>query len=129
MIDIVIHGINGRMGQVLCELISQRQDCRVAAGVDLRPSDGPIPVVSRFADLPVKGDVVIDFSTASAVDEMLDWCAESGVPAVVCTTGLSEATQQHLTEVAKKAALFKSANMSMGINLLIALAKKATHLL
>ena len=71
MIDIVIHGINGRMGQVLCELISQRQDCRVAAGVDLRPSDGPIPVVSRFADLPVKGDVVIDFSTASAVDEML----------------------------------------------------------
>ena len=129
MIDIVIHGINGRMGQVLCELISQRQDCRVAAGVDLRPSDGPIPVVSRFADLPVKGDVVIDFSTASAVDEMLDWCAESGVPAVVCTTGLSEATQQHLTEAAEKVALFKSANMSMGINLLIALAKKATHLL
>jgi len=129
MIDIVIHGINGRMGQVLCELISQRQDCRVAAGVDLHPSDGPIPVVSRFADLPVKGDVVIDFSTASAVDEMLDWCAESGVPAVVCTTGLSEATQQHLTEAAEKVALFKSANMSMGINLLIALAKKATHLL
>ena len=74
MIDIVIHGINGRMGQVLCELISQRQDCRVAAGVDLRPSDGPIPVVSRFADLPMKGDVVIDFSTASA-----ERCARRGL--------------------------------------------------
>ena len=129
MIDIVIHGINGRMGQVLCELISQRQDCRVAAGVDLRPSDGPIPVVSRFADLPVKGDVVIDFSTASAVDEMLDWCAESGVPAVVCTTGLSEATQQHLTEAAEKVALFKSANMSMGINVLSELCKRASAIL
>ena len=129
MIDIVIHGINGRMGQVLCELISQRQDCRVAAGVDLRPSDGPIPVVSRFADLPVKGDVVIDFSTASAVDEMLDWCAESGVPAVVCTTGLSEELQLKVVQLSRTVPVFKSANMSIGINVLSELCKRASAIL
>lgn len=129
MIDIIIHGINGRMGHVLCELIAQRDDCRVVAGVDVAAKEGAIPVVTSFDALPVKGDVVIDFSTAAAVDRVIDYCAANGVPCVVCTTGLSEETQRKLTTATEKTAVFKSANMSMGINLLIELAKKATRLL
>ena len=117
------------MGRVLCELIGNRQDCRVVAGVDICPSDGPVPVFSSFEDVNVHADVLIDFSNASAVDKAVEYCAAHGLPCVICTTGLSEETLAKMEEASKKVAVFRSANMSLGVNLLIELAKKAVDLL
>ncbi len=59
MVDILIQGIQGRMGRVLCDLIAQRSDCRVVGGIDRTPVEGPVPVVTEFSQLKVKADVSI----------------------------------------------------------------------
>ena len=129
MTDVIIQGINGRMGRVLQELIAQRNDCRVVAGIDLAASNGDIPVFASFNDLTVKGDVLIDFSAPAATRNAIQYCREHKLPCVICTTGLDAETEAELHELRSHCAVFKSANMSMGINLLIKLAKEASLLL
>ena len=74
-------------------------------------------------------DVIIDFSIAKAVDALLDYCVEKQVPVVLCTTGLSEEQLQKVADAAGKVAVLKSANMSLGINMLLKLVKEATAIL
>ena len=74
-------------------------------------------------------DVVIDFSTAKAIDALLDYCVEKKLPVVLCTTGLSEEQLERVAEASKKIAILKSANMSLGINLLLKLLKDAAKVL
>lgn len=125
MTDIIIQGINGQMGRVLCELIAQREDCRVVGGVDITPKSGAVPVAASLEELNVKADVLIDFSRPAATKSALAWCAKHNLPCVICTTGLDEEAEELLNAAAKSTAVFKSANMSMGINLLAELAQKA----
>ena len=117
MTRIIIQGINGRMGKVLCELIEQREDCRVVGGVDVTPQSGAIPVAASLEELNVEADVLIDFSSPAAT--------KNALPCVICTTGLDEEAETLLTEASARCAVFKSANMSMGINLLAQLAQQA----
>ena len=72
-----------------------------------------------------EADVVIDFSTASAMDGLLAYCSEKKLPVVVCTTGLSEEQMEVLHKTADSIAVLKSANMSVGINLLEVLIAQA----
>ena len=91
MTDIIIQGIGGRMGHVLCEMIAQREDCRVVAGIDMKDGEmNGIPVYDSLDKLDGKGDVVIDFSAPAAVEKALPYCEAHKLPIVVCTTGLSE---------------------------------------
>ena len=129
MTDIIIQGINGRMGKVLCELISQREDCRIVGGVDVSAQSGAIPVAASLEELNVKADVIIDFSTPEATKAALRYCQTTGTACVVCTTGLDGECEKMMRQAAEKAAIFKSANMSMGINLLAELAQKAAQAL
>ena len=129
MIDIVIQGYNGRMGRVLQEIIAGRNDCRVVAGIDVIPQEGPVPVYTSLEDLKGAGDVLIDFSSPAATKKAIAYCKAHSLPAVICTTGLDEETNLELVELSKTSAVFKSANMSMGINLIISLAQKAAKLL
>ena len=129
MTDIIIQGINGRMGKVLCELIAQREDCRIVGGVDVSAQSGPIPVAASLEELNAKADVIIDFSTPEATKSMLRYCQSTGTACVVGTTGLDEECEQLIHQTAEKAPVFKSANMSMGINLLAELAQKAAQVL
>ncbi len=140
MIDVVIQGVNGRMGRVLTALIAARADCRVAAGVDLAvPEHADFPVfpslVELYAGIGGAGglakapDVLIDFSLPEATRAALNVCAAHGLPSVVCTTGLSEADKGLMDATAQKAAVFYSANMSLGVNVLTALAKQAAAVL
>lgn len=129
MTDIIIQGINGRMGKVLCELIAQRDDCRIVGGVDVSAQSGPIPVAASLEELNVKADVIIDFSTPEATKSMLRYCQSTGTACVVCTTGLDEECSELIQQTIEKAPVFKSANMSMGINLLAELAQKAAQAL
>lgn len=125
MTDIIIQGINGRMGRTLCELIGQRQDCRVVGGVDITPQSGAVPVAASLEELAIHADVLIDFSSPAATMNALRWCEKNGLPSVVCTTGLGPEALQLLEAVSRSVAVFKSANMSLGINLLAELAQKA----
>ena len=86
MTDIIIQGIGGRMGHVLCEMIAQREDCRVVAGIDMKDGElNGIPVYDSLDKLDGKGDVVIDFSAPVAVEKALPYCEAHKLPIVVCT--------------------------------------------
>lgn len=123
-------GIGGRMGHVLCEMIAQREDCRVVAGIDMKDGEmNGIPVYDSLDKLDGKGDVVIDFSAPAAVEKALPYCEAHKLPIVVCTTGLSEELQLKLVQLSRSIPVFKSANMSMGINVLSELCKRASAIL
>lgn len=130
MIKVLMHGCNGRMGQMIAGLLKDDKEAEIVAGVDT--FDGianPFPVFSRIGDCDVKADVVIDFSNAGAVDGVLDYCVATKTPVVLCTTGLSEGQLAKVEEAAKETAILKSANMSLGINLLLKLLKEAAPIL
>ena len=130
MIRIIMHGCNGKMGQVISGMIADDPELTMAAGIDPR-DDGhnPYPVFSDISLCDVEADCLIDFSTASVVDKMLDYCVEKKLPCVLCTTGLSREQLAKVEAASKNVAILKSANMSLGINLLQSLLKKAAEVL
>lgn len=126
MCDIIVQGAGGRMGHALAALIAQRDDCRVVAGVDVAGDDAlGFPVYPGLAELKETADVLIDFSLPAATMASLPLCAQRGLPCVICTTGLDEEIKHAMQETAQKTAVFYSANMSLGINLLLELVKRA----
>ena len=130
MVRVIMHGCNGKMGQVITGLIAKDEEAEIVAGID--PYDdghNAYPVFSSFHDCIVKADVIIDFAAAKAVDGLLDYSVKNNVPVVLCTTGLSEEQIAKVHETAKQAAVLKSANMSLGINTLFKLLKQATKIL
>ena len=130
MIRIIMHGCNGKMGQVISGMVADDPELTMAAGIDPK-DDGhnPYPVFADISLCDVEADCVIDFSTAAVVDRLLDYCAERRLPCVLCTTGLSDEQQKKVQETARRVAVLKSANMSLGINLLMKLLKKAAGVL
>lgn len=130
MTKIIMHGCNGVMGQMICNLIAADEEVEVVAGVDINDKvENAFPVFSSIDTCDVEADAVIDFSHISCVDALLDWCGEKGMPVVLCTTGLNETQLAKVNEVAKKTAVLKSANMSLGINMLLKILKEATAVL
>ena len=129
MTDIIIQGIHGRMGRALCTMIEARTDCRVVAGVDAKELPSAVPVFPSLEKNTVPADVLIDFSNPDATQNAIEYCRAHKLPCVICTTGLSEGQEQALRELSKTVAVFKSANMSLGVNLLIELAKQANAVL
>lgn len=130
MIRVIMHGCNGKMGQVITGLMAKDEDAQIVAGID--PFDdghNAYPVFSSFHDCIVKADVIIDFAAAKAVDGLLEYSVKNHVPVVLCTTGLSEEQIAKVHEASKEVAILKSANMSLGINTLFKLLKQATEIL
>lgn len=128
MTKIIIQGINGRMGKALCSLISQRKDCEIVAGVDLS-STSEVPTFKTLNEVNIEADVLIDFSSTSATMASIDALKAKKMPCVICTTGFNEHEKSKIEELSKIVPVFQSANMSVGVNLLIELAKKANALL
>ena len=127
MIKVILHGCNGRMGQMLSTLIAADEEMTVVAGIE--PSGekkNDYPVYKNFDGLKEKTDVIIDFSTASAIDGLLNYCEKFHMPLVLCSTGLSEEQLKRVDELAKESAVLMSANMSLGINVLLKLLKNIT---
>jgi len=127
MTKIIMNGCNGRMGQVISDLAAKDPDAEIVAGVDIFDAGkNSYPVFKSVAECDVQADVVIDFSSASGIDAMLDQCEEKGLPVVLCTTGLSDEQIKRVKEEStKKIAILKSANMSVGINVLMKILKEA----
>ena len=130
MTKVIMHGCNGKMGQVITGLIAQDEDVEIVAGIDTYDEKkNDYPVYKSIRECQIAADVVIDFSNAKAVDELLNYCGEKKLPLVLCTTGLSEDQLAKVTETSKETAILKSANMSLGINLLMKILKDATKVL
>lgn len=129
MINVIIHGCGGKMGRVVAEIVSAEPDCQVVAGIDRTAPKMDFPTFATPMECTVQGDVIIDFSTATAIPDLLAYGKSSNTPMVICTTALSEETQKLLEETAKSVAILKSANMSVGINLILELVQKAAQVL
>lgn len=130
MTRVIMHGCNGKMGQVISTMIAEETDMEIVAGIDVSDHiQNSYPVYTRIADCSVEADVVIDFASSKAVEGLLAYCVERKLPCVLCTTGLSEVQLQSVEEAAKHTAILRSANMSLGINMLLKLLKEAAALL
>lgn len=122
MIKILMHGCNGKMGQVITGLAKDDECAGIVAGVDSYDGiDNYYPVFRNLNDCNVDYDVIIDFSNASAIDGLIDYAVRMGKPVVLCTTGLSEEQLNKVNEAAKHIAVLRSANMSIGINVIMKL--------
>lgn len=130
MVRAIMHGCNGKMGRVITGLIRDDDAIEIVAGIDTYTGTAnDYPVFESIEACDVEADVVIDFSNASAVDHLLAYCAKKKLPVVLCTTGLSEEQFRKVEETAEQTAVLKSANMSLGINLLLKLLQNAAKVL
>ncbi len=129
MIKVLLSGAAGRMGGFVADCISSKDGIEIIAGVDKMQSVLDFPVYPDFSRVSVKPDVIIDFSNVSVLDNLLSYATENGVPVVIATTGYSDEQIAKIHAAAEKIPVFFSFNMSLGINLLCSLAKKAAALL
>lgn len=130
MTRVIMHGCNGKMGRVITDLCKADEGIEIVAGIDVYdavPND--YPVFQNIAECDVEADAIIDFASAKATDALLAYCKEKKVPVVLCTTGLSEEQLAAVQETSKDVAVLKSANMSLGVNMLMDLLQKAVQIL
>ena len=128
MTRIIMSGCTGKMGRVITAAVKEKADCKIVAGIDLRvPEQSEYPVFSSPEEMQIEADVVIDFSNPTALPSLLRYAEKSGMPMVLCTTGYSELQVAEIKEMSQKVPIFYSGNMSLGINLLIELSKKAAQ--
>ena len=121
-----MHGCNGHMGQVITNLLKKDTQAQIVAGID--PFDegkNEYPVFSSIDKCDLEADVIIDFASAKAIDTLVDFCVEKNMPAVICTTGLSDEQIEKINKASEKTAFLRSANMSLGINTLFKLLQDA----
>ena len=130
MIKVIMHGCNGHMGQVISGLVKDDSEAQIVAGVDMVDNrENGYPVFTNIWDCDVEADVLIDFSSPKALDGLLAFCKSKKVAAIFCTTGYDEAQIAQIKEAAAETAVMKSANMSLGINMLLKLIQDAAKLL
>lgn len=130
MTKILLSGCSGKMGRAIGTLVSDDSTCEIVGGIDL-VDDGTLsfPVFPSADKVNVKADVIIDFSHPSCLIPVVDYAAANRIPVVVCTTGLTPEQKSYMSSKSADTAVFFSANMSLGVNLMADLAKKATNVL
>ncbi|MCD2492041.1 4-hydroxy-tetrahydrodipicolinate reductase [Lacrimispora sp. NSJ-141] len=130
MTRIIMHGCNGHMGQVITGLLAADADAQIVAGVDLSDHlQNTYPVYTSLEACREEADVIIDFCSAKAIDSLLDYSVKRQIPVVICTTGISEEQMEKIREAGRSVAVLKSANMSLGVNMLLKLLKEAAQTL
>ena len=124
MTKIIMLGCNGRMGQMITDMVKQDDECMIAAGIDIVDNrDNGYPVYTKLADCDVEADAI--FTSATDFESRMDYAVDKQIPIIECSTGLSEEQMDYLKKASEKVAVLKSANMSLGINLLMKLLKEA----
>lgn len=130
MINILMSGCNGKMGQVISRLSEQYSDLKIAAGFDIFDSGrNSYPVFSNLEQCREDIDVIIDFSNPDALENILRFAVERRIPIIVATTGISHSQRKLLESAARVIPVFFSANMSLGVNLIMDLVRKAAKVL
>lgn len=130
MTRIIISGANGKMGKVIQSVVSTRDDCEIVAGIDLNTEEnGSFPIYSTIFQVNEEADVIIDFTNPVLLDDLLSYSKKTGIALVLATTGYDDDQKKKIEEASKTSPIFFTYNMSMGINLLSSLAKKAVEIL
>lgn len=130
MIRLIINGYNGRMGRAVEAACLDYDNITLVAGVDNnRNKNENVPVFDSLSLCDIKADVVIDFSNAGSTDALLDACKDKDLALVLCTTGLSDEQIKKVNDYSKSIAILRSANMSLGINVLSELVSRAARML
>lgn len=130
MVKMIMHGCNGAMGQVITGLAAEDERITIVAGIDVRQGkEKGYPVFSSLEQCDAEADVIVDFASPKAVDSLLAYSISKKIPVVLCTTGLSETQLEAVREAGAKTAILRSANMSLGVNLLLKLVSEAAKVL
>lgn len=130
MARIILNGCFGKMGRVITDAAKKVPDVTIAAGIDKFKVDGSaFPVFNSIQECNVDADVILDFSRPEALDSLLDYAKGKNIPLVLCTTGFTDEQLEKISEYSKQIPLFRSANMSIGINVLSNLLKKVSAFL
>ncbi len=130
MVKVILSGCSGKMGAAVTKAVAERDDIQISAGVDIFESVTlPYPVFSSFEEVSCDADVIIDFSNPSALSSILSYSEKHGIPAVLCATGYTSEQNKLIEKASEKTAMFRSGNMSLGINLLSELANAAAKIL
>lgn len=130
MVRILLSGCNGKMGQVITSIARYREDVKIVAGFDINDSianDYPVFIQLEQCNVPV--DVIIDFSHPAALPQILNYAASKKTPLVVATTGISDEQVAKIKKCSVDIPILFSANMSLGVNLLLELVQKSAKLL
>ena len=129
MVNAILNGCNGAMGRVITDIVSKDDGIRIVAGVDVNPLKLADYEVYETLDQCPAADVFIDFSSAKATDGVVAYCEKTKTPVVLCTTGLSEEQLERVKALGETTAVLRSANMSLGVNLLFKILKQAAPVL
>lgn len=129
MVRIILCGALGKMGRMITQIVSERDDCVIVAGVDISEGTANFPIFSAPSKVEVPADVIVDFSHPSALPGVLEYAVKENLPAVLSTTGYSQEQILLIQKASERIPVFFSANMSLGINLLSELAKTAAKVL
>ncbi len=130
MTDIILCGCNGKMGHVVVNSAKDNENCNIVCGVDAYGENNyDFPTYNKFNEIKEKADVVIDFSNPACLDDMLNYCITNSLPVIICTTGYSQEQVEKIKSASNSVPVFYSGNMSLGVNLIIELAKQATKVL
>ena len=128
-IRLFLSGCLGRMGHVISDIAAASDDLTIVAGSDIKTAAADFPVYTDPRQCQEDFDVLIDFSNPAALPALMDLIRQRRCPAVICTTGLDAALKNDLAQLARIAPIFQSANMSLGINLLISLVRQSARIL
>lgn len=129
MIKAILCGASGKMGGFVSAAAEADGEIKIVAGVDKINNGENFPIFSSFADINVNADVIIDFSNPALLDSLINYAVCSNTPAVIATTGYSDTQIEKIKAAAEKVPIFFSFNMSLGVNLIASLAKKAAQIL
>lgn len=130
MMKILLSGCNGKMGRVITECVAERCDCKIVAGFDINTeSHMGFPVYANPSNCSISADMIIDFSTPAALNGLLAYAKARRLPAVIATTGLSGEQIARIQTASETLPIFLSGNMSIGISLVMELARKAAAVL
>lgn len=129
MLKIALSGCNGRMGRVITEIVAAKPGMEIVAGFDMTPASGAYPVYADLSACTEAIDVVVDFSNAAVTESLLGFCLTRRLPVVICTTGHSPEQLAAIEAASREIPVFRSGNMSMGINLMLDLLRKCAAVL
>lgn len=130
MVDVLLCGACGKMGRTIFECSKKHNDINIVAGVDLvGESYDSFPIYKKLSDVDEKVDVIIDFSNPALLDDILTYAVKNNIALVAATTGYSDEQIEKIKNTSTRIPVFFTFNLSLGVNLLIDLAKRATKLL
>ena len=140
---IAVMGVAGRMGQELVRAVHEAEGCTIVGGAEQPDSPcigtdvgtlsgiGPlgIAVTADPLELIARAEGILDFTTPKATVEFAGLAANARIVHVIGTTGLSESDESHIAAAARHAPIIKAGNMSLGVNTLVAIARRVAEAL